>query len=79
MLLVYTYSGNIFYLMAELSDSTINLNKVNEHLFLPRLERRSPKMKEEYIQAITELLKKCNDLSILDLIYQLLKKHSAQT
>lgn len=36
-------------------------------------------MKEEYIQAITELLKKCNDLSILDLIYQLLKKHSAQT
>lgn len=36
-------------------------------------------MKEEYIQAITELLKKCNDLSILDLIYQLLEKHSAQT
>lgn len=35
-------------------------------------------MKEEYIQAITELLKECNDLSLLDLIYQLLKKQSAQ-
>ena len=31
-------------------------------------------MKEEYTQEITELLKKCNDLSLLDLIYQLLKK-----
>ena len=36
-------------------------------------------MKEEYIQKITELLRKCNDLSFLDLIFQLLKKHSAQT
>lgn len=35
-------------------------------------------MKEEYIQAITELLKNCNDISILDLIYQLLQKHSTQ-
>lgn len=35
-------------------------------------------MKEEYIQAITELLKQCNDPSILDLIFQLLKKHLAQ-
>ena len=35
-------------------------------------------MKEEYIQAITELLKECNDLSLLDLIFQLLKKHLAQ-
>jgi hypothetical protein len=35
-------------------------------------------MKDEYIQAITELLQKCNDLSILDLIFQLLKKHLEQ-
>ena len=36
-------------------------------------------MKEDYIQAITELLKSCNDISILDLIYQLLQKHSTQS
>lgn len=36
-------------------------------------------MKEEYIQAITELLKNCNDISILDLIFQLLKKHLSQS
>ena len=36
-------------------------------------------MKEEYIQEITELLKKCNDLSLIDLIFQLLQKRSAQT
>lgn len=35
-------------------------------------------MKEEYIQNITELLKKCNDPSLLDLIYQLLSKQVAQ-
>ncbi len=35
-------------------------------------------MKEEYIQTITELLKQCNDISLLDLIFQLLKKHSTQ-
>lgn len=31
-------------------------------------------MKEEYIEKITNLLKKCNDLSLLDLIYKLLNK-----
>jgi hypothetical protein len=36
-------------------------------------------MKEEYVEKITELLPDCNDLSLLDLIFQLLKKHSAQT
>lgn len=36
-------------------------------------------MKEEYIQAIIELLKKCNDPSLLDLIFQLLKKRSTQS
>ena len=36
-------------------------------------------MKDEYIQEINALLDKCNDLSILDLICQLLQKHSAQT
>lgn len=31
-------------------------------------------MKEEYIQAIVELLGQCNDISLLDLIHNLLKK-----
>ena len=31
-------------------------------------------MKEEYIKVITELLKECQDVSLLDLIYQLLEK-----
>ena len=31
-------------------------------------------MKQEYIEAITNLLNHCNDISILDFIYQLLKK-----
>jgi hypothetical protein len=35
-------------------------------------------MKEQYVQKITELLEKCNDLPLLDLIYQLLKKRSTQ-
>ena len=36
-------------------------------------------MKEEYIEQIAKLLQNCNDVAMLDLIYQLLKKHSAQT
>lgn len=36
-------------------------------------------MKEEYIEQIIKLLPACNDPSLLDLIYQLLKKHLAQT
>ena len=35
-------------------------------------------MKENYIEKITELLKKCDDISLLNLIYQLLKKRSAR-
>lgn len=31
-------------------------------------------MKEEYIKLINELLKKCNDLALLDLILKLLQK-----
>lgn len=31
-------------------------------------------MKEEYINLIKELLEKCNDLSLLDLILKLLRK-----
>lgn len=31
-------------------------------------------MREEYIQQIAELLHKCKDISLLDLIYQLLQK-----
>ena len=36
-------------------------------------------MKDEYIQEITQLLNQCNNVDILDLIYQLLKKQTAQT
>ena len=32
----------------------------------------------ELIKEITELLQKCDDAALLDLIYQLLKKRSAQ-
>ena len=31
-------------------------------------------MYEEYIKKITDQLSKCEDISLLDLIYQLLKK-----
>ena len=31
-------------------------------------------MKEEYVVKINELLEKCNDLPLLDLIYKLLNK-----
>ena len=31
-------------------------------------------MQEEYIEKIIDLLQKCEDLSLLDLIYQLLQK-----
>lgn len=31
-------------------------------------------MKEDYVRLITELLNKCNDLSLLDLILKLLQK-----
>lgn len=31
-------------------------------------------MREEYLMKINELLMKCNDLSLLDLIHQLLQK-----
>lgn len=31
-------------------------------------------MKEEYIKAIKEQLDECNDLSLLDLVYQLINK-----
>ena len=40
--------------------------------------KENPRMKEEYIQEIIELLKGCNDISLIDLIFQLLKKHSTQ-
>ena len=35
-------------------------------------------MKDEYINEIIKLLPNCNDLSLLDLIYQLLQKQIAQ-
>lgn len=31
-------------------------------------------MRDEYVSKITELLYKCNDLSLLDLIYKILQK-----
>ena len=36
-------------------------------------------MKEEYILAICKLLHKCDDLELLDLLYQLLNKSVKQT
>lgn len=33
---------------------------------------------DTYIKEITELLKKCDDAALLDLIFQLLKKHLTQ-
>ena len=35
-------------------------------------KERRPQMKEEYISNIVEQLPRCNDISMLDLIYQLL-------
>lgn len=35
-------------------------------------------MKEEYIAHIIEQLRLCEDLSLLDLIYQLLQKQATQ-
>ena len=64
-------------MIPNLANSKINLNIVIEQTFCPEL-KGEPRVEEEYIQAITELLKDCNDISLLDLIYQLLKKHSTQ-
>lgn len=35
-------------------------------------------MQEKYIEEIVELLKNCNDVSLLDLIFQLLRKQATQ-
>ena len=35
-------------------------------------------MHDKYIVEINDLLKSCNDISLLDFIYQLLKMHPAQ-
>ena len=35
-------------------------------------------MKQEYIKEIIDLLPSCTDVSLLDFIFQLLKKHSEQ-
>jgi len=45
---------------------------ISEHSFRPR--RKEPAMKEEYIQKIVELLERCNDIPLLDLILKLLQK-----
>ena len=34
---------------------------------------------DTYLKQINELLKKCDDIELLDLIFQLLKKRSKQT
>lgn len=31
-------------------------------------------MKQEYIKAIAELLESCEDISLIDLVYQILRK-----
>lgn len=45
----------------------------SEHSFL-HYERGFAHMKEEYIKQIVELLHKCNDIPLLDLVYKLLKE-----
>jgi hypothetical protein len=35
-------------------------------------------MQDKYIVEINELLKTCNDISLLDFIFRLLKKHPKQ-
>lgn len=35
---------------------------------------KEEKIKSHYIEAIIKLLNQCNDISLLDLIYKLLKK-----
>ena len=62
----------------ELSDSTINLNINTEQMFAPDERRIIMSLIDTYIKEITELLKKCDDAALLDLIFQLLKKRSAQ-
>lgn len=42
--------------------------------YVPPRSKGELKMKEEYKKKIAELLEKCNDLSILDFILQLLQK-----
>ncbi len=64
--------------MPELSDSTINLNIETEQMFAPDERRIIVSMIDTYIKEIIELLQKCDDASLLDLIFQLLKKHSEQ-
>lgn len=38
------------------------------------IENQKENIKSQYIEAIIELLKQCNDISLLDLIHKLLKK-----
>jgi hypothetical protein len=33
-----------------------------------------PQVKEDYIESIKQMLEACDDIALLDLIYQLLKK-----
>lgn len=40
----------------------------------PLKNERSVEMKQDYIEAIERLMQACNDISLLDLIYQLLGK-----
>lgn len=38
------------------------------------IETNEEEIKAKYIKAIIKLLKRCNDISLLDLIHKLLKK-----
>ena len=35
-------------------------------------------MKQEYIKAITELLEKCEDMGLIDLIYKIMQRRVKQ-
>ena len=43
-------------------------------MFQLRRKERTAMTKEEYIKIIIELLEKCNDIPLLDLIHKLLSK-----
>jgi hypothetical protein len=46
--------------------------------YIAKEERSLLYMQDKYIVEINELLKTCNDISLLDFIFRLLKKHPKQ-
>lgn len=49
-------------------------NITSEQMFLPRMKGVFPPMHKEYIQEIVKLLESCDDIPLLDLVFQILQK-----